>query len=118
MASASDRQCHVDNVPAVGFRLRGVIYEPAFNVTIDRDTVVIIERTRSVCPVSEYQPERAHFVSMPSIMLVAHKDVGEVVNDVVARFAKLRRQSFGNRHLTALVTLRPSGPVVVSTPAV
>jgi hypothetical protein len=35
------------NVPAVGFEtFSGVISEPAFNVTVDGDTVVVIERNQ------------------------------------------------------------------------
>ncbi len=88
-----------DNVPAVGFKtFRGVIGEPAFNMTIDRDTVVIIERDQF----AQFQStsQRAHFVRNAfHHAAVAHKDVGEVVNDIVARTIKLRRQSFlGNRH--------------------
>lgn len=36
-----------NNVPAVGFETHcGVVGEPAFNVTIDRNTVVIVERNQ------------------------------------------------------------------------
>ncbi len=46
-----------NNVPAVSFETHcGVVGEPAFNVTINRDTVVIVE-TSLVYPASAYPPE-------------------------------------------------------------
>ncbi len=57
-----------NNVPAVSFETHcGVVGEPAFNVTINRDTVVIVERNQFT-PASAYPPESKLRGEMPSIM--------------------------------------------------
>ena len=82
------------HVPAVGFKtLRGVIGEPAFHVTVDRDAVVVIERHQ----LAQFQGtgQGAYLVRDTfHHAAVAHERVGEVVNNVVARAVELRRQSF------------------------
>ncbi|MNS83220.1 hypothetical protein D3C72_1170010 [compost metagenome] len=87
------------NVPAVGFEtFSSVVSEPAFNVTINGDAVVIVERNQF----AQFQGtgQRAHFVRNAfHHTAVAHEGVGEVVNDVVAWTVELCRQRFlCNRH--------------------
>ena len=87
------------NVPAVGFETCcGVVGEPAFNVTVDRDTVVVIERNQFAQLQGSCQG--AHFVRNAfHHAAVAHERVGEVVYDVVTRTVELRRQRLlSNRH--------------------
>ncbi len=82
------------HVPAVGFKaFRGIVGEPAFNVTIDGDAVVIIERHQF----TQFQGtgQGAHFVRNAfHHAAVAHEGVGEVIDDVVSWTVKLRRQRF------------------------
>ncbi|VGQ05312.1 hypothetical protein SB6094_03719 [Klebsiella quasivariicola] len=87
------------HVPAVGFKaFRGIVGEPAFNVAVDGDAVIIIEGHQF----AQFQGtgQGAHFVRNAfHHAAVAHKGVGVVVNDVVARTVKLRRQGFlGDSH--------------------
>ncbi|SBL84089.1 Uncharacterised protein [Klebsiella oxytoca] len=87
------------HVPAVGFKaLRGVIGEPAFDVTVDGDAVVVIERHQ----LAQFQGtgQGAYLVRDTfHHAAVAHERISEVVNDVVARAVELRRQGFlRNRH--------------------
>lgn len=108
-----------NNVPAVSFETHcGVVGEPAFNVTINRDTVVIVERNQFTQ--LQRTRQRANFVGDAfHHAAVAHEGVGVVVDNVVARTVKLRRQRFSAIAIpTALAIPCPSGPVVVSTPAV
>lgn len=50
---------------------------------------------------------------------VAHEGVGVVVDDIVSRTVELRRRGFlGDSHPDRVSDTPPSGPVVVSTPAV
>ncbi len=49
---------------------------------------------------------------------VAHEGVGEVVDDVVSRTVELRRRGFSAIAIPTALAIPPSGPVVVSTPAV
>lgn len=83
-----------NNVPAVSFETHcGVVGEPAFNVTIDRDTVVIVERNQFTQ--LQRTRQRTNFVGDAfHHAAVAHEGVGVVVDDVVARTVKLRRQRF------------------------
>ncbi|MNI76978.1 hypothetical protein D3C73_1332420 [compost metagenome] len=82
------------HVPAVSFEtLRGVISEPAFNVTIDRNTVVIVERNQFAQ--LQRTSQRTYLVRDTfHHAAVAHEGVGEVVNNVVTWTVKLRRQRF------------------------
>ncbi len=87
------------NVPAVGFETcRSVISEPAFNMTVDGDTVVVIERhqfaqLQGTCQGAHFMRNAFHHAA------VAHERVGEVVNDVVARTVELCSQGLlSNRH--------------------
>ncbi len=87
------------HVPAVGFEaFRGVVGEPAFNVAVDGDAVVVVERNQ----LAQLQGtgQGAHFVRNAfHHAAVAHEGVGVVVNDLVARTVELRRQGLlGNRH--------------------
>ncbi|VTN11031.1 Uncharacterised protein [Raoultella terrigena] len=87
------------HVPAVGFEtFSGIVGEPAFNVTVDGDAVVVIERHQ----LAQLQGtgQGARFVRNAfHHAAVAHERVGEVVNDIVARTVELRRQGFfSNRH--------------------
>ncbi|SXE21908.1 Uncharacterised protein [Klebsiella variicola] len=87
------------HVPAVGFKaFRGIVGEPAFNVAVDGDAVVIIEGNQF----AQFQGtgQGAHFVRDAfHHAAVAHEGVGEVVDDVVARTVELRRQGFlGDSH--------------------
>ena len=83
-----------NHVPAVSFEtLRGVIGEPAFNVAIDRDAVVIVERNQF----TQFQrTSQGTYLVRDTFhhAAVAHESIGEVVNDVVTRTVKLRRQRF------------------------
>ena len=88
-----------NNVPAVSFETHcGVVGEPAFNVTINRDTVVIVERNQFTQ--LQRTRQRANFVGDAfHHAAVAHEGVGVVIDNVVARTVKLRRQRFFcNRH--------------------
>ncbi|SAQ13517.1 Uncharacterised protein [Raoultella ornithinolytica] len=82
------------HVPAVGFEtFSGVVGEPAFHMTVDGDTVVIIERHQF----TQFQGtgQGADLVRDPfHHAAVAHEGVGEVVNDIVARTVELRGQRF------------------------
>ncbi|CAK6470916.1 hypothetical protein PSEG_05568 [Pseudomonas sp. Nvir] len=82
------------HVPAVGFKaFRGIVGEPAFNVAVDGDAVVIIEGHQF----AQFQStgQGAHFVRNAfHHAAVAHESVGEVVNDIVARTVELRGQRF------------------------
>ena len=87
------------NVPAVGFEtFSGVISEPAFNVAIDRDTVVIVERDQFAqlqrsCQRADFMGNTFHHAA------IAHEGIGEVIHDIVAWTVELRRQCFfRNRH--------------------
>ena len=87
------------HVPAVGFKaFRGVVGEPAFNVAVDGDAVVIIERHQF----TQFQGtgQGAHFVRNAfHHTAVAHEGVGVVVDDIVSRTVELRRQGFlGDSH--------------------
>ncbi len=83
-----------NNVPAVGFETHcGIVGEPAFNVTIDRNTVVIVERNQFTQ--LQRTRQRANFVGDAfHHAAVAHEGVGVVVDNVVTRTVKLRRQRF------------------------
>ncbi len=107
------------HVPAVGFKaFGGIVGEPAFNVAVDGDAVVIIEGHQFAQ--LQGTGQGAHFVRDAfHHAAVAHEGVGVVVDDVVARTVELRRQRFSAIAIpTALAIPWPSGPVVVSTPAV
>ena len=87
------------NVPAVGFETcSGVVSEPALNVTVDGDTVVVIERNQftqlqGTCQGAHFVRNAFHHAA------IAHERIGEVVNDVVTRTVELRRQGLlSNRH--------------------
>ncbi|SWX47793.1 Uncharacterised protein [Klebsiella pneumoniae] len=87
------------HVPAVGFKaFGGVVGEPAFNVAVDGDAVVIIERHQF----TQFQGtgQGAHFVRNAfHHTAVAHEGVGVVVDDIVSRTVELRRQGFlGDSH--------------------
>ncbi|SYD71601.1 Uncharacterised protein [Klebsiella pneumoniae] len=87
------------HVPAVGFKaFGGVVGEPAFNVAVDGDAVVIIERHQF----TQFQGtgQGAHFVRNAfHHAAVAHEGVGVVVDDIVSRTVELRRQGFlGDSH--------------------
>ncbi len=87
------------HVPAVGFKaFRGIVGEPAFNVAVDGDAVVIIEGHQFAQ--LQGPGQGAHFVRNAfHHAAVAHEGVGVVVDDIVARTVELRRQSFlGNSH--------------------
>lgn len=108
-----------NNVPAVSFETHcGVVGEPAFNVTIDRDTVVIVERNQFTQ--LQRTRQRANFVGDAfHHAAVTHEGVGVVVDNVVARTVKLRRQRFFcNRHTDCVGNTLTQRTVVVSTPAV
>ena len=88
-----------DNVPAVSFKtLSGVIGEPALNVTIDRNTVVIIERSQFAQLQGTRQ--RANFVRDAfHHAAITQERIGVVIHDIVTRTVKLRGQStFSNCH--------------------
>ena len=87
------------NVPAVGFETcGGVVSEPAFNVTVDGDAVVVVERNQftqlqGACQGAHFVRNAFHHAA------VAQERIGEVVNDVVARTVELCRQGLlSNRH--------------------
>ncbi len=87
------------HVPAVGFKaFGGIVGKPAFHVTVDGDTVVVIERYQ----LAELQGtgQGAHLVGDAfHHAAIAHKRVGEVVDNVVTRAVELRRQRFfGDSH--------------------
>ncbi|MNC08057.1 hypothetical protein D3C75_556280 [compost metagenome] len=88
-----------DHVPAVGFETCcGIVSEPAFNVTVDGDAVVVIERNQFAQLQGTCQ--RAHFVRNAfHHAAIAHERIGEVVNNVMTRTVELRRQRLlSNRH--------------------
>ncbi|CAM3596774.1 hypothetical protein SB6411_05435 [Klebsiella spallanzanii] len=87
------------HVPAVGFEaFCRVVGEPAFNMTVDGDAVVVIERHQFAK--LQGTGQRTYLVRDTfHHAAIAHKRVSEVVNNVVARTVELRRQGFlRNRH--------------------
>ncbi|VUT15011.1 hypothetical protein SB6421_01251 [Klebsiella huaxiensis] len=99
------------HVPAVGFKaFCRVVSEPAFNVTVDGDAVVVIERHQ----LAQFQGtgQGAYLVGDTfHHAAVAHEGVGEVVNNVVTRTVELRRQRFlRNRHTHRIGNTLPQWP--------
>ncbi len=85
------------HVPAVGFETQGgVVGEPAVDVAVDGDAVVIVEGGQ----LAEFEGagQGADFVRNAfHHAAVAHEGVGVVVDDVVTRAVELRRQgAFGD----------------------
>ncbi len=85
------------HVPAVGFEAQGgVVGEPAVDVAVDGDAVVIVEsgqlaELEGTGQGADFVRDAFHHAA------VAHEGVGVVVNDVVARAVELRRQgAFGD----------------------
>ena len=108
-----------DDVPAIGLEaLRGVVGEPAFDLAVDRDAVVVVEADQLAQP--ERAGERAGLVrDALHQAAVAQEDVGAVVDDLEPGTVELSASSFSASAMpTALARPWPSGPVVVSTPGV
>ncbi|CAI1962870.1 Uncharacterised protein [Serratia proteamaculans] len=85
------------HVPAVSFKaLGGIVGEPAFDVAVDGDAVVIVEGGQFA--ELEGTGQRTDFVGDAfHHAAVAHKGVGVVVDHVMARAVELRAQgTFGN----------------------
>ncbi|CAI1174446.1 Uncharacterised protein [Serratia rubidaea] len=85
------------HVPAVGFKaLGGVVGEPAVDVAVDGDAVVIVEggqlaELEGAGQGADFVGDAFHHAA------VAHKDVGVVVDDVMARTVELGGQgAFGD----------------------
>ncbi len=80
------------HVPAVGFKaLRGIVGEPAVDMTVDRDAVVVIEGDQFAQ--LQGAGKRADFVRDAfHHAAVAHKHIGVVIDDIVAWTVELRRQ--------------------------
>ena len=80
------------DVPAVSFKaFGGIVSEPALNITVDRNAVVIIEGNQF----TQFQGtgQRTGLVGDPfHHTAVAHKDVGVMINNIVPRTVELRRQ--------------------------
>ena len=88
-----------DHMPAVGFEPpRRVVGEPAFDVAVDRDAVVVVERDQLAQ--APRAGERTGLVRNAFHQAaVAQKDIGVVIDDRVARPVELRgQQFFGERH--------------------
>ncbi|MNP05673.1 hypothetical protein D3C76_976280 [compost metagenome] len=87
------------HVPAVGFETCcGIVGEPAFNVAVDGDAVVVIERNQFAQ--LQGTGQGAYLVRDTfHHAAVAEECIGEVVNNVVTRTVELRRQRLlSNRH--------------------
>ena len=88
-----------DHVPAVGLEaLRRVVGEPALDLAVDRDAVVVVEADQLAEP--QRAGERARLVRDAFHQAaVAEEHVGVVVDDVVAGPVELRgEQLLGERH--------------------
>ena len=86
-----------NHLPAVGLEtLRGVIGEPALNLAIDGDAVVVVEEHQFA--EAEGASEGCHFVGDAfHEAAVAEERVGVVVNNLVTWAVELRSQGlFGN----------------------
>ena len=83
-----------NHLPAVGFKtLNRIVCEPAFNFTIDRDAVVIVEGNQFAQ--TQCTGQRAGFVGDTfHHAAVAQEHVGVVVNDFVAFTVELTCQNF------------------------
>ncbi len=88
-----------DHVPAIGFEPpRRVVGEPAFDVAVDRNAVVVVERDQLAQ--APRAGERTGFMRNAFHQAaIAQKDIGVVIDDRVAGPVELRgEQFFGERH--------------------
>ena len=88
-----------DHVPAIGFKaLRRVVGEPALDVAVDADAVVVVQRDQ--LGQAQRAGQRAGLVADAFHQAaVAHEDVGVVVDHGVAVTVELgRQQLLGQRH--------------------
>ena len=86
------------HVPAVGLEaLRRVVGEPALDLAVDRDAVVVVE-ARSACRASSVPASEQASCEMPSIRQPSPtKHVGVVVDDRVTVAVELRRRAVSRR---------------------
>lgn len=99
------------HMPAVSLKaFGGVVGEPSLDVTIDRDAVIVVERHQ----LTELQRpgQGANFMrNALHHATVAHKGICEVIDNVVARAVKLRRESFlGDSHADRIGYPLPQRP--------
>ncbi|CCJ99103.1 hypothetical protein BN130_1737 [Cronobacter malonaticus 507] len=101
------------HVPVVGFEtFGGVIGKPAFGFAINRDAVVIVEANE----LAEAQRARERADLMGDAFhqaAVAHKHIGIMIHNLMARAVELRRERFlGNRQTNSIrqpLAERPGG---------
>ncbi len=105
------------HVPTVGLEaLGGVVGEPAFDLAVDGDAVVVVEGDQlaellGAGQGGDLMGDAFHQAA------VADEAVGVMVDDGVAGTVELGSQgALGDGHATALARPWPSGPVVVSMP--
>jgi hypothetical protein len=81
-----------DDVPAVRLEaLRRVVAEPAVDLAVDRDAVVVVERDQLAEP--QHAGEGAHLVrNALHEAAVAEEDIGVVIDHGVARAVEARRE--------------------------
>ena len=82
----------VDHMPVIGFKtFCRIVGKPAFGFTVDGNTVVIV-KTNQLAQ-SQRARQRTDFVGNTFHQAtVAHKHIGEVIDNFMIRLVKLRRQ--------------------------
>ena len=88
-----------DDMPAIGFEtLRGVVGEPAFDVAVDRDPVVVVERDQLAQAPACRPANRLRARCLPSGNR-RRGTPGEVIDDLMVRAVEFGSQDlFGKRH--------------------
>lgn len=107
------------HMPAISLEtLYGIIGKPALDMTIDRDTIIIIERHQ----LAQLQRtrQRTGFMGDPfHHATIPHKGIGIMINDLMTGTVKLGGEGFfSDRHPHGICNALPQWLVVVSTPGV